>query len=75
MAKPITRSRQINAIRADLAGVDDPDKAIREDRCQPPPIGCGGPATAFRDALSAKEFRITGMCQKCQDEFFNTEEE
>lgn len=24
----------------------------------------------FRDALSEKEYRISGMCQKCQDEFF-----
>lgn len=24
----------------------------------------------FRDRLSAKEFRISGMCQKCQDEVF-----
>lgn len=24
----------------------------------------------FRDDLSRKEFRISGLCQKCQDEFF-----
>ena len=24
----------------------------------------------FRDRLSAKEFGISGMCQKCQDEVF-----
>ena len=24
----------------------------------------------FRDALSKKEFEISGICQKCQDEFF-----
>lgn len=24
----------------------------------------------FRDALSLKEFRISGLCQKCQDETF-----
>lgn len=24
----------------------------------------------FRDALSEKEFKISGMCQKCQDNFF-----
>jgi len=70
MAKPISRAKRINDIRATLAGVDDPDKAIRENRCQPPPVGCGGPAMVFRDPLSAREYRITGMCQKCQDEFF-----
>lgn len=25
---------------------------------------------SFRDALSRKEFGISGMCQKCQDETF-----
>ena len=24
----------------------------------------------FRDELSKKEYRISGMCQKCQDEVF-----
>lgn len=24
----------------------------------------------FRDELSRKEFKISGMCQKCQDEVF-----
>ena len=24
----------------------------------------------FRDALSLSEFRISGMCQKCQDKVF-----
>ena len=25
----------------------------------------------FKDALSRKEYNISGMCQKCMDEFFN----
>jgi hypothetical protein len=29
--------------------------------------------TDFVDKLSMKEFAISGMCQKCQDEFFNEE--
>lgn len=24
----------------------------------------------FKDELSKKEFKISGMCQECQDEFF-----
>ena len=43
---------------------------ITADKCSPPPMGCGGPATDFRDDLSRKEFSITGMCQACQDKFF-----
>lgn len=26
--------------------------------------------TDFKDELSRKEFRISGMCQKCQDQVF-----
>ncbi len=34
--------------------------------------GCQLPidATTFRDALSLEEFRISGLCQQCQDEVF-----
>lgn len=31
---------------------------------------CGGDASKFKDALSEKEFTISGMCQKCQDSVF-----
>ncbi len=27
-------------------------------------------AGSFKDALSEKEFQISGLCQKCQDEIF-----
>ena len=29
--------------------------------------------TPFRDALSAREYQIGGMCQSCQDSVFGTE--
>ena len=34
--------------------------------------GCGHDVlnTSFRDPLSFKEFTISGLCQKCQDEVF-----
>lgn len=33
---------------------------------------CGKDMTnpSFRDELSLKEFKISGICQRCQDEFF-----
>jgi len=34
---------------------------------------CGlkvNPVTDFRDGLSAREHRISGLCQKCQDKMF-----
>jgi hypothetical protein len=41
--------------------------AIKEDKCIPPPTGCGGPAVDFRDELSRREYSISGLCQECQD--------
>lgn len=38
-------------------------------------VVCGGPATDFTDFLSRKEYGISGMCQKCQDETFSGEED
>ena len=39
---------------------------ITSDTC----VMCGQSATNFRDALSRKEFSISGMCQPCQDHVF-----
>jgi len=36
---------------------------------------CGGRADTFKDALSEKEFGISGMCQACQDSVFCEPEE
>ena len=33
-------------------------------------VMCGHEVGNFRDELSAKEYKISGMCQNCQDEFF-----
>lgn len=31
---------------------------------------CGKQVGEFRDELSRREFKISGMCQECQDEVF-----
>jgi uncharacterized CHY-type Zn-finger protein len=36
-------------------------------------IFCGKSAKNFRDELSRKEYKISGLCQVCQDEVFNSE--
>lgn len=41
-------------------------EAIEAKKC---PI-CRQPISEFRDALSIKEYTISGMCQKCQDDTF-----
>ena len=44
--------------------------AIVEGRCVQPPFGCGGPVRGFTDALSEREFQISGLFQSCQDFIF-----
>lgn len=44
-------------------------KNLAEKRC---PV-CKAPITGFKDALSEKEYSISGMCQKCQDSIFESD--
>ena len=39
--------------------------------CAPVPLGCGEEVTGFKDRLSAKEYRLSGFCQCCQDKMFH----
>ncbi len=73
MAEPTKKAPEIRELQSKLTG-DDPEAAIRADRCIKPPVGCGGPAVEFADDLSRQEFRISGLCQKCQDSVFGAEE-
>jgi phosphate uptake regulator len=43
--------------------------------CVSPPFGCSQPIKGFRDEISAREYKITGMCQACQDKMFEEEPE
>ena len=45
--------------------------AVAEGSC----ATCKGEASSFRDALSEKEYTISGMCQSCQDSIFGISEE
>ena len=33
-------------------------------------VTCGGDAIVFNDGLSLREYKISSMCQTCQDEVF-----
>ena len=35
---------------------------------------CGEVLGGFKADINKKEYEISGMCQKCQDEFFNSPE-
>ena len=50
-----------------------PEKADRVIRSQC--VTCAEPVGEFKDAISRKEYGISGMCQKCQDSVFGVEEE
>lgn len=47
--------------------------SILNNKCINPPIGCGQPIISFKDKLSEKEWRISGLCQTCQDKIFGSE--
>lgn len=34
-------------------------------------VCCGKNATEFRDEISKREYRISSLCQHCQDEMFD----
>ncbi|KKK53821.1 hypothetical protein LCGC14_3090930 [marine sediment metagenome] len=43
--------------------------AITTDTC----VSCKESANEFKDEISKKEYRISGLCQNCQDEVFDIE--
>lgn len=48
-----------------IFGVDR-RSVIAQNKC----TSCAGDAQEFNDDLSRKEYSISGLCQKCQDEVF-----
>lgn len=51
------------------AGFGEHVKKVEAGKC--PTCGKLIDRTTFKDDLSLKEFGISGMCQVCQDDFFN----
>ena len=62
------KNPKINNHLKAVFGVDR-EQAILDEVCIAP-IGCGKPVEGFRTDLAAKEFTISGLCQICQDKFF-----
>lgn len=67
MAKPTHKSQALERFLNNLLapGVERRE-SIERDTC----VLCGEPATKFRDEISEREFKISGMCQSCQDYHF-----
>lgn len=74
MTEPSKKSEEVEEVIKGLMGVDRRE-VIKSNTCVPPPIGCGGPATEFKDDLSRREYSISGLCQACQDKVFGEPEE
>ena len=70
--KPTEKSPQMESL---LEGMSGRTTAITNDKCIDPPFGCGQPLgnveAHFKDNLSLKEYRISGLCQTCQDKHFS----
>jgi len=67
MGTPTEKSPELEAMLESMTGRTT---AIENDVCVREPYGCGKPAIAFRDSVSRDEYRISGLCQACQDLVF-----
>lgn len=63
--KPTPKNPEIDALLTEVAGISR-QEAHSRGIC----TWCKKPHTSFRDNLSEREARISGLCQKCQDETF-----
>lgn len=66
---PSNKSAGIEAFIENVFQVDR-RATIEANRCVSTPIGCGQPIKGFRDTLSRDEYKISGLCQNCQDNIF-----
>lgn len=63
--EPSQKSPEIEKMIKDTFGIDR-RKSIEEGVC----AWCKKPAKEFRDENSKTEFKISGLCQPCQDEVY-----
>jgi|SaaInlStandDraft_2_1057019.scaffolds.fasta_scaffold71542_2 hypothetical protein len=70
--KPSQKSAGIDNFLAALFGVDR-QASIEAGKCVDAPAGCGGNAVelGFRNAITEREYTISGLCQNCQDSVFS----
>ncbi len=59
------KSPEIDALLTTITGKDRVE-TIQANKC----TTCGATDLKFKDALSTKEYTISGMCQECQDKVF-----
>ena len=66
--EPTEKSKGVDELIDDMFDVDRKG-IIEANQC----AFCKKEVTDFRDEISIREYRISGMCQACQDEVFGTE--
>ncbi|MCK9508569.1 MAG: hypothetical protein M0Q54_09025 [Pigmentiphaga sp.] len=69
MSKSVRIEQFLDEVSRDMFGRTR-TTSIQNNTC----VMCGKNAANFRDELSKKEFTISGICQKCQDEIFTEDE-
>lgn len=65
MAIPTDKAPEIDDFLKNSLGFDRKG-SIQSDKC----VSCKGDAKEFRNDISRNEYRISGMCQECQDSVF-----
>ena len=66
--KPTNKSKEIDNLIMEVIGIDRRE-VIKNNTC----AFCVEPNLEFRNAISVQEYRISGLCQNCQDEVFENE--
>jgi len=70
MAEATKKDPGINDMLTSVFGIDRVG-SISDNKC----VSCKEDATEFTDALSQKEYSISGLCQLCQDQVFGVADE
>lgn len=64
--EPTIKSVEVDDFLTKIAGISR-QEAANKRIC----VMCGGDAKHFKDLISVQEYRISCMCQKCQDSVFS----
>jgi len=70
MVEATAKHPQVDALLTGLTGKSRVE-TVAGNRC----TTCDDPDMDFRTELDRREYRISGMCQRCQDSVFGSSEE
>ena len=67
--KPTKKSKEIDNLIKDVIGIDR-QEVIKNNTC----AFCVEPNFEFRKEISVQEYRISWICQNCQDDVFGKDD-